>query len=100
MNLGDGPLLGQEAEHDLEERINNLFDLDLLEEAKERVQAQVSDRDWKIFVELTETSTAPEELAVKLDMTRHAVDVAKFRVINRLKAEVRRLEDRGIDDEE
>ncbi len=97
---GDGSLLEQLVEPEaLETRINDQFDLDLLEEAKQRVQTQVSDRDWKIYVELTETSAAPDDLAIKLGMTRHAVDVAKYRVINRLRVEVRRLEECGIEEE-
>lgn len=79
------------SREDLQRRLEEQFDLDLLEEAKERVRHEVSHRDWKIFVELTEQPTTPEELAATLGIARHSVDVAKSRVISRIKTAVRKL---------
>ena len=71
------------------------FERELLEEAKQRVCGQVPNRDWEIFVELTERGTNPIDLAKRFEMTRNAVDNVKFRIISRLKSELRKLEQEG-----
>jgi RNA polymerase sigma factor (sigma-70 family) len=83
------------AREELQQRLEGQFDLDLLDEAKRQVRGQVSDRDWAIFVKLTEDPITPEELAKELGIERHAVDVAKSRVINRIRSATRKLVQQG-----
>ena len=80
---------------DLQERLEGQFDLELLEDAEDRVRNQVSGRDWKIYIDLTKNLATPEEIAETLGIPRHTVDMAKYRVINRIKSEVRKLEQQG-----
>lgn len=82
----------------LEERLGEQFDLDLRKEAMRRVQAEVSERDWQIFVDLTEGTATPEDLAAKYGISRGVVDTAKWRVKNRIAAEVRKLGQQGFDE--
>ena len=84
------------ARKELRERLEEQFDLQLLEEAEERVRGQVSARDWEIYIERTQRATRPEELAKRFAISRHAVDVAYSRVINRIQSEVRKLEKHGF----
>src|SRR5262249_53930962 len=50
---GDSAVLGIlqscEAREDLQKRLADVYDLELLEVAKKRVQLRVSTRDWKIY---------------------------------------------------
>lgn len=59
--------------------------------AENRVQREVSERDWAIFSELINGLSTPDDLAQRFGMTRHAVDVAKSRVKGRIKLEIARL---------
>ena len=77
------------SEQELQDRIEEQFDLELLEKAKERVRGQVSGRDWDIYVRLTESLITPADLAAELGVNRHTVDGVKNRVLNRIRTEVR-----------
>ena len=81
----------------LTERLGEQFDLDLLKEAMHRAQSEVSERDWQIFVDLTEEIATPEELEI-YGISRGAVDTAKWLVKNRIATEVRKLEQKGFDE--
>jgi RNA polymerase sigma factor (sigma-70 family) len=88
----------QISPEDLEERLQNEVDQDLQRKAMERVRGQVSNRDWEIFIDLTEGRAKPDDLANALGMTRRAVDTAKWRVKSRIKAEVKQIEDHGLEE--
>lgn len=82
----------------LEERLGEQFDLDVRKEAMRRIQSEVSERDWQIFVDLTEGTVTPDDLAAKYAISRGAVDTAKWRVKARIAAEICKLEQRGFDE--
>jgi len=82
----------------LEERLAEQFDLDLRREAMRRVQSDVSDRDWQVFVDLTEGTATPDELAARYEISRGAVDTAKWRVKSRIAVEIRKLEQQGFEE--
>jgi RNA polymerase sigma-70 factor (ECF subfamily) len=96
--LKDDDLAHLFAPGGLEERLGEQFDLDLRKEAMRRVQGDVSERDWQIFVDLTEATATPDELAAKYGVGRGVVDTAKWRVKNRIATEVRKLELQGFDE--
>lgn len=59
-----------------------------------RQESRISERDWRIFELLTKSpGQSPDEVAARFQMTRSAVDMVKFRIINRLRTIVRRLEE-------
>lgn len=96
LRLAGGELLSALVEpQDLESRLQAEFDLELLEEAKRQVRAQVSDRDWEVFQRLTETAAEVDDLQASLDMTRDAVYAAKYRVLSRLKKRLALIEEQG-----
>jgi RNA polymerase sigma-70 factor (ECF subfamily) len=81
-----------EEREDLATALAEVFDLELLAEAEARVQLQVSRRDWAIFQSLAVEGRPGPELAGELGMTVTAVLMAKSRVQQKLRQEVRRLE--------
>lgn len=95
---GGAALDQHESRDELLRRLEEQFDLDLLKEAEYRVRAKVSERDWNIYVELTTKPTKPDELAERLGIKRHTVDVAKSRVLSRINREVRKLKERGFEE--
>lgn len=80
-----------EGREDLATALAEVFDLELLAEAEARVQLQVSPRDWKIFQSLAVDGRPGPDLARELGMTVTAVLMAKSRVQQKLRQEVRRL---------
>jgi RNA polymerase sigma-70 factor (ECF subfamily) len=82
-----------EARQDLMDRLAAMFDLELLEQAKERVRNRVEDRTWRIYVETAERGRKPAEVAHELGMKVGAVFQAKHSVITQLRQEVRILQD-------
>lgn len=82
---------------DLIERMQREFDFEILSEARRRVQSSTSERDWSIFVALTETGELPAELAARHGMKRNAVDNVKLRVLKGLRSEIQKLESTGMD---
>src|SRR5579864_8110879 len=86
-------LEGLEVREDLATALAEVFDLELLAEAQARVQLQVSPRDWRIFQGLAVEGQSGPVLARELGMTVSAVLMAKTRVQQKLRREVRRLEE-------
>jgi RNA polymerase sigma factor (sigma-70 family) len=93
---GDSAILEQlekvEAGEDLLKRLAEAFDLELLEEARARVQLRVTSRDWQIFEQLALANRAAPEVARELEMTVTAVLMVKSRVQKKLREEIHRLE--------
>jgi RNA polymerase sigma-70 factor (ECF subfamily) len=94
-SIGDEEMLGEiEARQDLQDRLAAMFDLELLEQAKERVRNRVEDRTWRVYVETAEEGRKPAEVARELGMKVGAVFQAKHSVITQLRREIEILQDR------
>ncbi|MCO6456684.1 MAG: sigma-70 family RNA polymerase sigma factor [Pirellulaceae bacterium] len=93
---GDVGLNELEARDDLLQRLQKEFDLELLAEARRRVAAEASVRDWGIFQALTEQGRPPQQVADELGLNRNHVDTIKDRVLRRLRQQIRELEEHGI----
>jgi RNA polymerase sigma-70 factor (ECF subfamily) len=92
--LGDEEMLSEiEARQDFEDRMAAMFDLELLEQAKERVRDRVEVRTWSAYVETAEQGRKPAEVARELGMTVGAVFQAKYSVITQLRREIEILQD-------
>ena len=86
-------LLGDvEARDDLVLRLENEFDLELLDEAKRRVQERVAAHTWQAYQLTAEQELSGSEAAARLGMSVERVFVAKGRVLKMLKEEVRELD--------
>src|SRR5207253_2317299 len=74
---GDSAILehlkGIAAGEDLVKQLAQAFDLELLEEARARVQLRVTPRDWHIFEQLAVENRPSPEVARELEMTATAV---------------------------
>jgi len=81
-----------EAREDLGHRLAAMFDLELLEQAKEHVRARVTDRTWSAYVAVAEQGRGPAEVARALGMRVGAVYQARFSVITELKREIDSLQ--------
>jgi RNA polymerase sigma factor (sigma-70 family) len=81
-----------EARADLARKIEEGFDQELLEEAKERVRQRVDASSWEAFQMTALEQARGSDAADKLNMTVAAVYKAKSRVQKMLQDEVRRLE--------
>jgi len=91
--FGDAEMLNEiEAGGDLEERLAAMFDLELLDQAKERVRGRVEERTWSAYVETAERWRKPAEVARELGMKVGAVFQAKYSVITQLRREIQILE--------
>jgi RNA polymerase sigma-70 factor (ECF subfamily) len=85
-------LHSQEAREDLVRRLEQQFDLELLEEAARRVRARVQPGTWEAY-RLTDIEGLPgAEAAARLGMKATAVLMAKSNVLRMLGEEVRDLE--------
>jgi RNA polymerase sigma-70 factor (ECF subfamily) len=84
-----------ETREDLVRRLEDEFDLEVLEEAAARVRARVVPKTWRAFELTAHEGRSGAEAAEALGMTVAAVFVAKGRVQQLLKDEVRRLEGSG-----
>jgi RNA polymerase sigma-70 factor (ECF subfamily) len=80
------------ARDDLLTKLAEAFDLELLEEARARVQLRVTARDWQIFEQVAVAGRPGPEVARELGMRPTAVLMAKSRVQTKLREEIRRLE--------
>jgi RNA polymerase sigma factor (sigma-70 family) len=88
-----GLLENVEARADLARRLEEEFDLELLESAMQLVRARVAPRTWEAY-ELTAREGCPvPEVAARLQMNLATVYKAKSSVIQLLQAEVRKLQD-------
>jgi len=82
------------AQDDLWDRLAAMFDLELLEMAKEHVRGRTSDRTWLAYVAVAEQYRNPAEVACELGMRAGAVYQAKFHVIKLLRQEIDILQGR------
>jgi RNA polymerase sigma factor (sigma-70 family) len=86
-------LIEVEARQDLHARLAAMFDLELLDRAKERVCNRVADRTWSAYMETAERGRKPAEVARELGMKVGAVFQAKHSVIAQLRQEIQVLQD-------
>lgn len=96
--INSGIELGNVSENELKQKIEDQVDIDLLVEAKRRVGRKVSERDWQVFVALTESNKSVEQIAEQFGLTRNATDNIKYRIIKKLKKEVDVLNTVGFED--
>lgn len=87
-----------QAVESLDERLQRLFDLELWQTARSRVQKQVSGRDWAIYVESAEQGESDSIVAERYQVSPGVVYTVKWRVKSCLKQEVMRLEQSGVTD--
>jgi RNA polymerase sigma factor (sigma-70 family) len=80
------------AREELLTQLAQAFDLELLEEARARVQLRITRRDWQIFEQLAIAGRPGPEVARELGMTVAAVLMVKSRVQKKLRDETRHLE--------
>ncbi len=86
------PLDLVEAGEDLAARLAAEFDLELLEQAKERVRGRVEPQTWSAYVATAEEWRKPAEVARELGMKVGAVFQAKHSVIALLRREIEILQ--------
>ena len=84
-------LLNEVPAEDLGKHVQEGFERELLDEAKARVKAQVSNRDWDIFRLRFEDNLSAAEVAARLGCSLPVVNMAKSRVNKLLIAELHRL---------
>jgi RNA polymerase sigma factor (sigma-70 family) len=82
-----------EARADLARRLEEEFDLELLESAIQVVRARVAPRTWEAYDLTAREGRSVPEVAARLQMNIATVYKAKSSVIQLLQAEVRKLED-------
>ncbi|MEO1617909.1 MAG: RNA polymerase sigma factor [Planctomycetota bacterium] len=85
-------LADQEARDDLLTRMNDAFDLELLEFAMDRVRARVDHRRWKAWEKCAQDNLSGREVADLLAMPVASVYSARFQVQKLIAAEVALLE--------
>ncbi len=84
----------------LETEMDRLFDEELLASAKERAeqrlqQSEAGSRNWKIFLQLETHGESADQIAEEFGIRRHAVYVARNRVMDVLREEVEKLNSSG-----
>lgn len=85
-------MLNTPSAEDFANRIEQSFDLELLETAKSRVKKRVAEHTWQAF-KLTElTDLKPKEIAAQTGLSVAMVYVAKSKVVRMLKEEVQAIE--------
>jgi DNA-directed RNA polymerase specialized sigma24 family protein/HEAT repeat protein len=82
------PQVSLEATEDLAARLAAEFDLELLEQAKDRVRERVPPRTWAAYLATAEEGQKPAEVARHLGMRVGAVFQAKHSVISMLRQEI------------
>jgi RNA polymerase sigma-70 factor (ECF subfamily) len=89
-----------EAREDLHKTLAEVYDLELFELAKKRVQLRVSPRDWKIYQDLAFDGRLAATVAEEHHLTVQAVLMAKCRVKKKLREEIQFLEGPGAEPRE
>jgi len=93
---GDGRdsdrLLTLEAREDLVQKLENAFDLELLEVAKARVRLRVAPHTWEAFHLMAVEGMPVAEVAAKVHLQLAMVYVAKSKVQKMLQEEIGKLE--------
>jgi RNA polymerase sigma-70 factor (ECF subfamily) len=85
-------MLTLEAREDLARRLEEAFDLELLEAAKARVRLRVASHTWEAFRLLALEGLPVAEVAARVHLQVAMVYVAKSKVQKMLREEMRRLE--------
>jgi RNA polymerase sigma-70 factor (ECF subfamily) len=85
-------ILTLEARAGLVEKLEEAFDLELLEAAKVRVRLRVAPHTWEAFRLMALDGLPVAEVAAKVDMQVAMVYVAKSKVQKMLKEEISKLE--------
>jgi len=80
------------AREDLTQRLEEQFDLELLEKAKQLVRLQTAPHNWQAFCLTVLEGVAAADVAERLEMPISRVYAARSRVQQRLKEECRRLD--------
>ncbi len=88
-------MLGLEAREDLAQRLEEAFDLDLLEAAKVRVRLRVAPHTWEAFRLVALEGVPVAEVAARVHLQVAMVYVAKSKVQKMLQEEIEKLE-RGL----
>ena len=81
----------------LVEFLNERYDREFETEARKRVQAKIGERDWDVFLQLTESTKSVPEIAADLHLSVDNVYQIKSRTVAALKSEITRLQQFGID---
>jgi RNA polymerase sigma-70 factor (ECF subfamily) len=81
-----------EARDDLVRRLDDEFDLELLDEAMARVRTRVLPRTWEAFERTALQGQSGAEAAQALDMKVATIFVAKGKVQNMIQEELKKLE--------
>jgi RNA polymerase sigma-70 factor (ECF subfamily) len=89
--LEESALAAIEARTDLERRLAEQHEWELLALARERVRPRVDPRTWSAFVQTVEEGREPGQTAVELGMPVGSVYQAKYNTIRLLKREVAAL---------
>ena len=85
-------ILTLEARDDLAQKLDQAFDLELLEKAKARVRKRVAPHTWEAFRLLALERLPVDEVASRVKMQTAMVYVAKSKVQKMLQEEVAKLE--------
>jgi RNA polymerase sigma-70 factor (ECF subfamily) len=85
-------MLTLEAREDLAKRLENAFDLELLETAKSRVQLRVAPHTWEAFRLMAFEGVPVDAVATRVHMQVAMVYVAKSKVQKMLREEIGKLE--------
>jgi RNA polymerase sigma factor (sigma-70 family) len=85
-------MLTLEAREDLAERLEQAFDLELLEAAKARVRLRVAPHTWEAFRMMAFEDMTVDEVAARAHLQVAMVYVAKSKVQKMLKEEIAKLE--------
>jgi hypothetical protein len=88
-------LRSREAREGLHKALAEASDRELLDVAAQRVQFQVSSRDWQMFRDLALEGRPTAAVAAEHGLTVSAVLMVKCRVKKLLRDEIRRLEEQG-----
>lgn len=86
-------MLAVEARDDLARKLDEAYDLELLETAKVRVRLRVAPQNWEAFQLLAIEGLPVAEVAARLQMRVALVYVAKSRVQKMLREEIAKLSD-------
>jgi RNA polymerase sigma-70 factor (ECF subfamily) len=84
------------ARTDLSQRLEEEYDLELLEHAQHSVRQRVETQTWKAYEMTTHDRQPPSEVAAALGMKIGAVYQAKSSVLGQLRDEITRLESNAI----
>jgi RNA polymerase sigma-70 factor (ECF subfamily) len=89
---GDELLLTLEAREDLVKKLESVYDLELLETAKERVRRRVAPHTWEAFRLATLEGVPVAEVSAQVRLPAALVYVAKSKVRQMLREEIGKLE--------